>query len=248
MSLLSAAIDNNATWCDAVCRALGCDTARLDGLWVNRSTAPPYYSNAVTLGPIDAAVQLARVRSMVDSDLRRPWTIKDSMRRLDLTPLGFETLFDADWIGLDADRRVDSPDASGSAWVVATHDADLAAWERAWRTANPDAASAGLARLFQPELLDDPDIRFLAKERDGRIEAVVAANRSDDGTGPVVGMSNMVAVAADPTTAGSDAVAAVQAAFPGLPVVGYEREQDLVTMLDLGFRSLGSLRVWLIPG
>jgi hypothetical protein len=43
-------------------------------------------------------------------------------------------------------------------------------------------------------------------------------------------------------------VAAVQAAFPGLPMVGYERGQDLVTMLGLGFRSLGSLRVWLIPG
>jgi hypothetical protein len=248
MSLLSAAIDNNATWCDAVCRALGCDTARLDGLWVNRSPAPPYYSNAVTLGPFDTAVQLARLRSMLDSDLRRPWTIKDSMRRLDLTRLGFETLFDADWIGLDAERQVRTPDASAPAWVAATQDADLAAWERAWRTANPDAASVGFAPLFRPELLDDADIRFLAKERDGRIEAVVVANRSDDGTGPVVGMSNIVFIAGDPATAGSEAVAAVQAAFPGLPMVGYERGQDLVTMLGLGFRSLGSLRVWLIPG
>gem|GEM_PF-6650955 len=38
---------------------------------------------------------------------------------------------------------------------------------------------------------------------------------------------------------------AVQAAYPGLPVVGYERGADLAAMRALGFRSLGSLRVWI---
>ena len=61
-----AAVHNNAVWCDAVCRALGCETAMLDGHVGQAGVAsPPYYSNAVTLdagchpnpgrpGPLDA--------------------------------------------------------------------------------------------------------------------------------------------------------------------------------------------------
>jgi len=40
---VAAAVHNNAVWCDAVCQALGCDTAMIDGLWVNHSPSPPYY-------------------------------------------------------------------------------------------------------------------------------------------------------------------------------------------------------------
>ena len=79
-----------------MCRALGCDTTREDGLWVNRSPSPPYYSNAVTLEPSGIAAQLTLVRSMLGSALPRPWSVKDSFKRLDLAPLGFEVLFEAE--------------------------------------------------------------------------------------------------------------------------------------------------------
>ena len=42
-------------------------------------------------------------------------------------------------------------------------------------------------------------------------------------------------------------LAAVRGAFPGLPVVGYERGDDLSAMRALGFESLGRLTVSLIP-
>jgi hypothetical protein len=245
MSLVVAAVVNNARWCDAVCRATGCDTTWVDGLWLNRSPAPPYYPNAVTLEPLGTAVQIARVRSMLDGALPRPWTVKDSYRRLDLAPLEFDVLFEAEWIGLDADHQVGKPALGGGAWVPVTRDADLAAWEAAWRGADTDASPAGVARLFQPALLSDPDIRFLAGMRDGRIVGVAIANRSDDGTGPVVGISNIVLTGGDLHSDGRGVVAAVRDAFPGLPMVGYERGDDLTAMLALGFRSQGSLRIWL---
>ncbi len=37
----------------------------------------------------------------------------------------------------------------------------------------------------------------------------------------------------------------VQDAFPGLPVVGYVRGDDLTAMVALGFRPAGPPRVWI---
>ena len=239
MSLLAAAVHNNATWCDAVCRALGCDTARVDGLWINRSPAPPYYSNAVALEPVDVAGQLSRVRSMLEWPIPRPWTIKDSFRRLDLAALGFEVLFDADWTPFPPIDEVRDLAIGGPTWVPMSRDADLVAWEEAWRARNPEVAAAGVARLFQPALLDDRDIRFLAGMRAGRIVAVVIANRSDDGTAARRGYLQHRA----------DGWRPVRLIGPGSSSRygmrsrvyrwwGYEPGDDLAAMQGLGFRPL----------
>ena len=42
-------------------------------------------------------------------------------------------------------------------------------------------------------------------------------------------------------------MAAVQDVYPGLPLVGYERGDDLTAMTALGFRPTGALRVWIAP-
>ena len=247
MNLLTAAVHNNAVWCDAVCRALGCDTTWVDGMWLNRSPAPPYYSNAVTIDPSAIVAQLGRVRLMLDSSLPRPWTIKDGFHLLDLAPLGFEVLFEAEWLGLDVDSPSPATVGLDLTWAPVIDDAGLAKWEAAWRGSNPDADAAGLPRLFQPALLADPDIRFLSGRAGESIVAVAIANRSDDGPGPVVGISNIVLPAEGGEQHRRGAVAAVREAFPGLSVVGYERGDDLDAMQRLGFRSLGPLRVWISP-
>jgi hypothetical protein len=69
-----------------------------------------------------------------------------------------------------------------------------------------------------------------------RGENVVTAHRGDG----VVGLSNF----AGPDEGWPGAVAAVAAAFPGLPVVGYEHGDALRVALDHGARPLGPLRVW----
>jgi hypothetical protein len=83
--------------------------------------------------------------------------------------------------------------------------------------------------------------------RDGGIVAVAVANRSDDGRGPVVGLSNIVLSDGDLRTDGPSLVAALRDAFPALPIVGYEQGDELSAMVGLGFQPLGPLRVWLTP-
>jgi hypothetical protein len=252
-TLLRAAAHNNAVWCDAVCRALGGDTAFGDGLWVNRRPAPPYYSNAVTFNPTDTAAQTRGIRALFDAGLPDMWSVKDSFRTLDLAPLGFGVLFEARWLGLRPDqaRRGLRPlpiDASAAHWQRVTTDAGLAAWETTWRGDTANTAAEARPRLFLPALLADPNLAFLAGYQDEHIVAVAAANRSDDGVGPVCGISNFFLPGADGETHRSSvlagALSAARAAFPGLPLVGYERGDDLAAMRAVGFQTLGPLRVW----
>lgn len=69
----------------------------------------------------------------------------------------------------------------------------------------------------------------------------VIASRSET----VVGLSNLTTTG-DPDEAWASAVTAVTAAFPGLPMVGYERGDGLEAALRQGFEPIGSLRVWLL--
>ena len=77
-------------------------------------------------------------------------------------PLGFDVLFEAEWVALPVDHELPDPAIGGPAWATVRSDADLLAWERALHGESTAAASAGVARVFGPALLDDPDIRFLA--------------------------------------------------------------------------------------
>src|SRR5262245_16704696 len=46
-----AAADNNARWCDAVCRSHGLATRFADDLWIALEGAPTFYPDVVTLAP-----------------------------------------------------------------------------------------------------------------------------------------------------------------------------------------------------
>ncbi|MBX3029255.1 MAG: hypothetical protein KF809_03780 [Chloroflexi bacterium] len=81
---------------------------------------------------------------------------------------------------------------------------------------------------------------------DGRIVAVAVASRSAAGTGPVVGISNIVLGEPDGERYRGALIDAVRDAFPGLPLVGYERGEDLERMIGLGLEAVGPLRVWIM--
>ncbi len=95
-------------------------------------------------------------------------------------------------------------------------------------------------RIFLPALLSDPDIRFIAAYADRHIVAGAIANR----TGNVVGVSNVFVPEADAARCWAGCVATIIDAFPGLPLVGYERGNDLIIAQALGFEVVGLLRVW----
>lgn len=116
-------------------------------------------------------------------------------------------------------------------------EAELANWEAAWSAAGSPATT----RIFPAALLRDESIAFLGAKKDGAFVAGCAANRS---TGNVVGFSNFFAPGADSDRFRAAAVAQAALFAPGLPLVGYDRDEALAAMLRLGFRSVGMLRVW----
>jgi hypothetical protein len=228
------AAHNNAAWCDSVCRAHGLGSEFREGLWLNRRPGPRYYPNAASLTP-DLAGEALRAGLSELSGLSGDWGFKDSFHALDLAPLGFRPLFEAEWLYWPAGQAM--PAAGDMRWTrVATAEA-LTAWEQAWAAGE----EPGLPRVFVPPLLADADAAFLAGWRDDQLVAGVIANR----TGEVIGVSNLFLPEGAGLTERASAVAAAGRAFPGLALVGYERDQDLSEMLALGFQSIGPLRVWL---
>ncbi|MBI1816161.1 MAG: hypothetical protein HYR72_14385 [Deltaproteobacteria bacterium] len=225
---------NNAAWCDAVCRAHGRPGEFWDGIWINRHETPRFYPNAVTLSATASAAQLEQIDDLTRAPLVGEWAVKDSFCTLDLVPHGFRVLFTADWTWRPPSRPRPNDAIAGARWVRMRTAADLAAWEAA-RSGKPATAD-----IFRPALLDDETISVFAACREGRIVAGGIANR----TGEVVGLSNLFVPAHDGDAFRADCVAAVIAAFPDLPIVGYEHGEDLATARALGFETVGPLRVW----
>lgn len=88
-----AAVENNARWCDIVCRSHGLPTEMSEHLWVTPQGSPPLYPDAVTLVPAVAAdVVLKQI------DNRPGSSVKDSFADVDLGSLGFIELFEARWL------------------------------------------------------------------------------------------------------------------------------------------------------
>lgn len=240
---LMQAVHNNAAWCDTVCRSHGQPGEFREGIWLNRGKVPPFYPNAVTLlAPMGAGVsaQLAAIRELVVEGPPGGWGVKDSFCTLDLAPLGFRMLFEAQWIYRAASLPELETPTSGIHCARITDAAELARWEAAWQGEPANEWEADQVSIFLPSLLADETIAFIAVYQQDRIIAGVIANR----TGAVVGLSNLF-VRGDSEALRAGCVAGVMAAFPGLPVVGYERGDDLIAAQALGFESLGPLRIWM---
>jgi hypothetical protein len=223
-ALLHAAVINNARWCDAVCRSHGYPGEFTGRLWISAGHVLPFYPNAITLSPDVTAVEATD-----GQDPSRPYSVKDSFARLDLAPRGLTPLFDATWIAVPTPAGGDEP-----SWEVVTDPDDLVRWEAAW-TGGGDAIG-----LFQPTLLDDPDCVVLAcRQDDTQVGGAIAFT-----AGEVTGISNVFTsgIASEPLWAG--AVRAIARVRPGLPIVGYERGEDLAEARQAGFTVLGPLRVW----
>lgn len=213
----TAAALNNARWCDAVCRAHGKAGRFLPHCWVNAAVVPRFYPNLVTTARLDdPAEQLGAVRILRDSNLPGHWAVKDSFSTLDLAPLGFDLLFEAQWI-----RKEAAPD-------LATH--SRLRWTR---------TTAG-NRLLPAALFTDPDIAMFTGSRDGEVVAGGIANRASS----VVGLSNVFAQVGNAAAVWTDLAALASVTFPGLPLVGYESGDDLAAALDSGFQAGDPLRVW----
>jgi hypothetical protein len=215
------AATTNASWCNAVCRALGLPTRWAVDAWTVGERSPGDYPDAVMLSPeAEAAAVLKRVEDGPGC------SVKDSFAVLDLVPWGFHVLFEATWIRGPAAAEAGS--AATLDWRGVQTPTDLEQWSE----------GRGLD-VFLPALLDSGDVRFYGT---GSVDgAGFALNRS----GGVVGVSNVFAGSADLITLWSDLVVVAARTYPGFDLVGYGLGADLQAALAVGFVGIGQLRVWM---
>lgn len=234
---------NNALWCDAVCRAHGKPGAFSDHLWWNLHVVPRFYSNAVTLSRAEGfTFQQDRIRDLLSADLASRWSVKDSFCTLDLAPMGFSILFEATWLSRPADLPRPRCEMEDVRWGYVEDPLELERWEAAWG-GSPEGALETEPRIFLRPLLSADGVAFVAGYQGGRIVAGAVANRTDD----VVGLSNVFTPAEDAVQYWAGCVAGAIAAFPGLPLLDYERGRDLELARETGFSELEPLRVWTRP-
>lgn len=235
---LAWAIENSVHWYDAMCEAHAVPGEYQPAFWINRGAMPPFMSNLVTLrDATDADAQVAAIRSLLEGG--RGCGVKDSFQCLSLEQLGLQVLFHATWIFRPASSPVPEDDQD-LLWRVARSPAELQAWERTWRGVADNADAREHADVFRASLLQNPDFRFLLGERSGQAVATAALNRS----GHAVGLSNVFGGAEDPVRLFRGCVRAACALFPDLPLVGYERDADLVAAVAAGFEEVHGLTVW----
>ena len=238
-SITAPAAYNNAMWCDAVCRAHDRPGEFHETLWLTRLGTPRFYPDVVTTADVEAApAQLKAIVDLIGSTRRREWFVKDSFHSLRLNSLGFEPLFDAEWIAMSGARpdvRHNLPDYRST---IVTDEAGLIAWERSWAGEEAKAAAIPQPRVFMPRLLADDGIVFVSIQGEDDISGGGILNRGAD----VVGLSNLFGSKIDWVWRSLTAIAGE--VFPGLPLVGYEHGNDLAAAKLAGFETIGPLRIW----
>lgn len=233
MTRLEKAIHNNVLWYEAMCQAHGIPRDFRPGIWLTYHEMPLFYSNVLVFSDV---LETAEVEKHLQTliALKLPFAIKDSLARLELTPLGFQLLFEASWIWRTPNSKLKN-NVDGIRWTMVQSAGELERWELAW--SDEPTNQRVQPHIFLPSLLDDESIRFIAAYRGNKIIAGVVANL----TGDVVGVSNIFA----PNDAlWADCITAVTNVFPDLPLVGYEHGDTLTFAKTLGFEELGRLKVW----
>ena len=209
-----AAALNNARWCDAVCRAHGHAGRMLPHMWVNAVPVPRFYPNVVTLAVGDAALE--EQRSTVEILQKSNLPGRWSVKD------SFNTL--------DLSRR-GFVLLFEARWIRGGMPAEGPSTDIVWQ--REDRGPAGLP-------FDDPGFVMFKGRRGLKVVAGFMLYRAGD----VVGVSNVVAEAADaPAVWRSLALLAAQT-FPRLPLVGYESGDELEAAVTSGFEAGDDLRVW----
>ena len=178
--LLTAAVGNNAAWCDLVCAALGVRGTFTGDLYVNRYAVPRFFPNVITLS--ETVEESDVVRAIGD---REHWSVKDSFGRLDLTTVGLTRLFEARWLVAPRD-----PAMVGVESRVVDGDAALQEW-----LAARDADGADVLAAVWSERAD---LAFVSIVEGGTVVASGVLNLAHG----VLAVSNVVAPSATPDVAG----------------------------------------------
>jgi hypothetical protein len=232
------AAQNNAEWCDAVCRAHGGDTTFASGLWRNRSASPPLYPNLVTLdrGLSMAALEGA-LRDLDTLHLTERWGVKDSFAAFDLSARGFDRLLHGLWLWRSP--HAPDPGAPDVEWTPILDAVALRAWEGAWRRGAGCVDSD--APIFPPSLLEAPGVQLLALQGPQDFIAGAIANIASG----VVGLSNFFSLRADPARSLASLMQHCARRWPHTPLVTYDTDAVASDWIAQGFEAVGPVQVWI---
>ena len=96
LRLLDRAVQENARWCDLVCRVHAAPGRFHEAYWIAAHPVPLYHPRMITLaGPERVREQQDAVCALVEAAPGERFAVKDSYRALDLAPAGFRRLFEA---------------------------------------------------------------------------------------------------------------------------------------------------------
>ena len=240
-SKIELAVLNNIRWYQAIFDAHGLSSRLDEMVWLSHDTPPPFHSSLVVLSANTSQSDIeSYVLDLESVSLPRRWSMKDSYACLDLSSRGFTQLFGAEWIWRDPLQPTTYNAGVSLAWAPIANGAELSEWEGAWSGDARNKSGPRVARQFPDRLLDSPDHAFFAGKLDGKVVAGGIANRSRG----VVGLSNMFSAAAFAEEKWTALVSCASAAFPGTPLVGYERNAELQLAKSVGFVPIGPLRIW----
>jgi hypothetical protein len=130
--------------------------------------------------------------------------------------------------------------ATGLVFSAAASEAGLIDWEQAWAGEEAYTASVSKPRVFMPSLLTDTGVRFLSIQEDGG--GIVGGGILNRGS-EVVSLSNLFRCI-DMEMVWRTLVATAVEAFPGRPLVAYERGHELAAAHQAGLKTTGHLRIW----
>lgn len=205
---------NNARWCDAVCRAHGHAGRMLPHMWVNAAIVPRFYPNAVTLSVGQTALEEQRSTVEILQKSNLPGR----------------------WSVKDSFNKLDLSRRGfellfDARWIRSEMPGEGPSSDIVWT--REDKGSEGLP-------FDDPAFAMFKGRRGFKVVAGFMLYRAED----VVGVSNVVAEAADAPAVWRSLTVLSAQTFPRLPLVGYESGRELKAAVAAGFEAGDKLRVW----
>ena len=210
-----SAIQNNMDWYQAQCHAHNIENVRTTSAWYSILPMPPLHSNLI----LTHAQDLPLIEE-VGAHLSSEWSIKDASGRLDLSPFGFDVLFNANWF---AREPADCDAPAGISRVASDETFDQ--WVTAW---GEDT------EVFRDNFWHQADVEFY---HDEHWQGGIAANVSHD----AIGITNPWGTKASI----NDCIQNIAHTHPTLPIVGYDHMPDIEAMTQLGFRSTAPLAIWI---
>jgi hypothetical protein len=213
---LTLAVEASRAWYEDVFALHGTPTSSDGALWRALAEPPRYHSLAKTLRP---GVQAADVLAAMSGH----GSVADSFADLDLP--GFRLLFEATWVHHAGARSGGFP----AAWSVITTPEVLAQW----------AHRHDYVGVLPTAVLHRPEFRVLGCfDGEELVGGAVLHGRSR-----CVGLSNPW-ILPDHTLDWDELLAAAHAIHPHRELTDYARGNDLHSLLRVGFRAVGTQRVW----